>query len=220
MGQVHAIRHLGQVFVVDVLANFVIQPFTQLDQVLTGGADTHKAAARTEQALGFVPVQRAEDAGQKLAAGIGQGHPGHARHQPGHLGAALAGTLDRFAGNIQGITIGMGHRRGQLRGVIPFTAADIQPACRPAIGRELGQALGHRCVVAGVEEVAPGLHHGLVVAGVAAVLVLHRQQVQVTLASTVETVAGRAYNAIVDSGQGRCADRAGEHQASNLTRVR
>jgi hypothetical protein len=72
--------------------------------------------------------------------------------------------------------------------------------------------------VAGVEEVAAGFDHGLVVAGVAAVLVLHRQQVQVTLAGTVEAVAGRAGHAVVEP-PGRLAEWAGEHQASNRTRV-
>ncbi len=73
--------------------------------------------------------------------------------------------------------------------------------------------------MAGVEEVATGFDHGLVVARVAAVLVLHRQQVEVALAGAVEAVAGGAGHAIVELRQGRLAERAGEHQASNRTRV-
>ncbi|MNP37386.1 hypothetical protein D3C76_1308310 [compost metagenome] len=73
--------------------------------------------------------------------------------------------------------------------------------------------------MAGVEKVAACLDHGLVVTGVAAVLVLHRQQVQVTLAGAVEAVAGRAHHTIVEPAQRRLAKRAGKHQASNRTRV-
>ncbi|MNJ61321.1 hypothetical protein D3C77_571030 [compost metagenome] len=191
----------------------------QLDQVLVGRADAHQAAAGAQQAQGFLPVQRAEDTGQELATGIGQRHPGHARHQPGQRRVALAGTLDRFAGDVQGITVGLGQRLGDLRGVVTLAATDIQPARRGALGGQFSQTTGDRGIVTGIEKVAAGFDHGLVVARVAAVLVLHRQQVQVTLASTVETVAGRAGDTVVEGAQRGAAERAGEHQASNRVRV-
>ena len=73
--------------------------------------------------------------------------------------------------------------------------------------------------VPGVEEVAARLDHGEVVARVAAVFVLHRQQVQVTLARAVETVSDRACHAIVHRVERCAANGTGQHQASNLIRV-
>ena len=70
-----------------------------------------------------------------------------------------------------------------------------------------------------IEEVATRFNHGLIVTGVAAVFMLHRQQVQVTLTRTVKTMACRADHAIIDRRQRFGANRAGEHQASNLIRV-
>ena len=46
------------------------------------------------------------------------------------------------------------------------------PGVRRALGGQLGQAFGHRCVMTGVEKVAAGFNHGLVIARVAAVFVL------------------------------------------------
>ncbi|MNN49747.1 hypothetical protein D3C81_1642940 [compost metagenome] len=184
-----------------------------------GRADPHQAAAGAEQTLGFGPVQRAEHAGDELAAGIGQWHAGHAGDHPGDRGITPASALDRLARDIQGVAVSRGQGLGQLRGVVAFAAADVQPGCGLALGGQFGQAPGHRGVVAGIEEVAAGFDHGLVVTWVTAVLVLHGQQVQVTLAGTVETVPGRAHHAIVEPRQGRLAERAGEHQASNRTRV-
>ncbi|MNC49103.1 hypothetical protein D3C75_982580 [compost metagenome] len=73
--------------------------------------------------------------------------------------------------------------------------------------------------MAGIEEIPACFDHGLIVARVTAVLVLHRQQVQVTLAGAVEAVAGRAHHTIVEPAQRRLAKGAGKHQASNRTRV-
>ncbi|MCY1311150.1 hypothetical protein D9M70_614240 [compost metagenome] len=78
MCQCHAFGHQVQVLVVDVLADFVIQPLTQLHQVAAGRPDFHQAAAGAEQALGFFPIQRAEDTGQELAAARRERHAGHA----------------------------------------------------------------------------------------------------------------------------------------------
>ncbi|MNH26743.1 hypothetical protein D3C79_868110 [compost metagenome] len=184
-----------------------------------GGADPHQAAAGAEQALGLGPVQRAEHAGDELAAGVGQRHAGHAGDHPGNLGRAAAGTLDRLTGDVQGVAVGGRQGLGDLRGVVTLATADVQPGTGLALGGQLGQAARHRRVVAGVEKIAAGFDHGLVVTGVAAVLVLHRQQVQVTLAGAVEAVAGRAHHTIIEPAQRRLAKRAGKHQASNRTRV-
>ena len=88
-----------------------------------------------------------------------------------------------------------------------------------ALGGQLGQALGDRGVMARVEEVAAGFHHRLVIARVAAVFVLHRQQVQVSLTRAVKAMAGRADNAVFHRAQWLAANGAGKHQASNLIRV-
>ena len=86
-------------------------------------------------------------------------------------------------------------------------------------GGQFSQSLGHRRVVTRVEEIATGFNHGLVVARVAAVFVLHGQQVQVALTGAVKAMARRAGHAIVDCAEGLRTDRAGKHQASNLIRV-
>jgi len=205
--------------VISIIAHFVVQPLAQLHQVPTRWAYTHQAAPRGKQALGFKPVKRAEHTGQKLAAGIGQWYAGHAGDQPGQLRVALAGPLDRLAGDIQRVAIGVGQCLGDLRSVVTLATADVEPALRRALGGQLGQAFGHRCVMTGVEKVAAGFNHGLVIARVAAVFVLYRQQVQVPLTGTVKAVSGGAYDAVVDRRERFGADRAGEHQASNLIRV-
>ena len=108
---------------------------------------------------------------------------------------------------------------GDLRGVIAFAATDVEPGAGLAFGGQFSQAPGDRRVVASIKEVAAGFDHRLVVAWIAAVLVLHRQQVQVALAGTVEAMPGGAHHAVVEPRQGGLAERAGEHQASNRTRV-
>ncbi len=218
VGQVHAFGNQRQVFFVVVIPYFVIQPGAQLPQMFAGRPHAQQAAAGREQASGFVPVQRAEDAGQQVAAGIDQRHAGHARHQPFELRCALAGALDRLAGDIQRIAIRPWQRLGELRGVVALAAADIQPASGRAFGGQPCQALGQRRIVAAVEKTPACLDHRLVVPGVAAVLVLYRQQIEVALARAVEAVVGRAGDAIVHRLQRCLAEGAGQH-ASRLTRV-
>ncbi|MNP13286.1 hypothetical protein D3C76_1055620 [compost metagenome] len=184
-----------------------------------GRSDFHQAAAGAEQAFGFVPIQRAEDAGEELTAARRQRYAGHAGDQPGEPGIAFARTLDRFPGNVQGVAVGHRQGVGDLRGVVTLATADVDPALWRVAGSQLRQALGHRRVMAGVEEVAAGFDHRLVIPRVAAVLVLHRQQVQVTLARAVETMPGGAGHAVVHRAQRFAADRTREHQASNLIRV-
>ena len=70
----------------------------------------------------------------------------------------------------------------------------------------------------GLEEAPPRLDHGLVVARVAAVLVLHRQQIEIALAGPIESVISRAGDAVVRRAELGVADRTGQH-ASRLTRV-
>jgi len=153
-----------------------------------------------------------------LGAGVAGGSASHARAQPLQLRRTFAGALDRLAGDVQRMTFGIRQRLGELRGVVALAATDVQPALRRAFGGQLGQAPGQRCIVAAIEKAPAGLDHGLVVAGGAAVLVLHRQQVQIALARTIETVVGRAGDTVFDRAQRRLADRADQH-ASRFTRV-
>ena len=161
----------------------------------------------------------AEYAGEQLAAGVGQWHAGHARHQPGQLLAASAGLFDCLAGNVQGVAIGGGQGLGNLAGVVALAAANIQPALGRVAGGQFGQALGQWRVMAAIEKAPAGFNHGQVVAWLAAVLVLHRQQVQVALAGAIETVIGRAGHAVIDGAQGRRAERTNQAHARSFTRV-
>ena len=58
---------VGEVLVVDILAYFVVQALAQFKQMVARRAETQHPAAGSQQARRFLPVDRAEHAGQQLA---------------------------------------------------------------------------------------------------------------------------------------------------------
>ena len=148
--QLHAVGNQLQVLFVVIRAYFIVQALAQLKEMLAGGAHAQQSAADRQQAIGFLPVERTEHAGQQRTAGIGQRNAGHAGDQPGDVPAALAGLAHGIAGDVQAVGLTVRQRRSQLAGVVALAAADIQPLAWRMAGGQLRQALGQRGVVTGL----------------------------------------------------------------------
>ncbi|MNH37292.1 hypothetical protein D3C79_981810 [compost metagenome] len=56
MGMLHTRRNQCQVLVIGIVAHFIVEPVTQLNQVLVGRSDAHQATAGGQQAQRLLPV--------------------------------------------------------------------------------------------------------------------------------------------------------------------
>ena len=164
--------------------------FAQRPQVTRRRAHHQQVAVRAQHALHFANVQLREHVGDDVDRGIGQRQVRATGNQPGEPGVASGGHPHGGAGNVNADDFG--HRVGKSAGVVALAAADVEQGVGGQ-GRQPGQqGVAQGAVMIGLQERAPGHDHQRVVTRIAAFLVLHRQQIDVSLTGHVEAVPLRA----------------------------
>src|SRR5699024_5676335 len=135
------------------------------------------------------PGPGAEYAQRSIQAGVGHRQAGAGADQPLDVPVASAGLDHRVLADIQPGAVGPGQGAGQTVGVVTFATAHIQYDAGCLFTEQPVDLIADRLVMAAVEEGLAAAEHGRGVAGLAAVLVLYQQQVEVALAGLVVAVA-------------------------------
>ena len=182
------------------------------------GVDLQQETAGFEHPREFGIDGKAKEAQHAIERGRQHRQRRVAADHPGGVFVLLGRRLNRPFGDVQPEQAerrsGLRRRRCQLAQVVAFAAAGVEASQRGlgrgAVEHEAADGGSDRRVGAGVEEAAARRDHRLAVARVERALVLHRQQVDVTLAGEVETVAARAAQGGAVAVQGRAVERAGE----------